>query len=135
MKILYPLVNASAMVAIYPPQPKRELMSQTAAKLVRDKIPEIIKKDGRTPIVQVIQGDVLLSALNNKLLEEHQEFMAAADKASKLEELADLLEVIYGLCNQLGTTKAELHQACDRKREARGGFELGLFYKGCEEQK
>lgn len=101
-------------------------------KLVRDKIPDIIRADGRKPIVSVVSGRSLADALNNKLVEEHQEFLAAADDRKKLEELADLLEVIFGLANQIGASKEELFKACDEKRSVRGGFMQGLFLEGYE---
>lgn len=107
-------------------------MKKLSAKLVRDKIPDIIRNDGRKPIVKVISGNQLADALNQKLLEEHREFLDAPDGAKKLEELADLLEVIYGLANQIGVSKEELFNTCDEKRSARGGFVKGLFLEGYE---
>lgn len=108
-------------------------MTKPAAKLVRDKIPDIIRQDGRVPIVRVIEGTTLTEALNTKLFEEHQEFLAANDEKAKLEELADLMEVIFGLAKQFGATREEVLALGDSKRLARGGFEMGYFYEGCKE--
>jgi len=43
--------------------------------------------------------------------------------ASKaLEELADVLEVVFALCQAQGQTKEELMAAYQRKHDDRGGF-------------
>lgn len=103
------------------------------AKLVRDKIPEIIKQDGRVPIIRQISGDDLKTALAEKLQEEVQEFIGAKNDNEKLEELADILEVVFGLTKHLGFRQEDLLVLCTKKREARGGFENGVFYEGCKE--
>lgn len=100
------------------------------AKLVRDKIPDIIRQDGREPVVSTISGAELAEALNRKLAEECQEFFAARDNAARLEELADVLEVIFGITQQIGYAKQDLFDACDAKRESRGGFTQGVFFAG-----
>ena len=100
------------------------------AKLVRDKIPDIIRQDGREPVVSTISGDELAEAMNLKLTEECQEFLSAHDNAARLEELADVLEVIFGITQQLGYSKQDLFDTCDAKRESRGGFTQGVFLKG-----
>ncbi|MBV1821012.1 nucleoside triphosphate pyrophosphohydrolase, partial [Bacteroidales bacterium MSK.15.36] len=62
-------------------------------KLVRDNIPEIIEKDGKKFDIRYAQKEELISLLEAKLQEEAKEF--SEDK--NLEELADLMEVIFGL--------------------------------------
>ncbi|HIF10131.1 MAG TPA: hypothetical protein EYQ81_10020 [Sneathiellales bacterium] len=57
-------------------------------KLVRDKIPEIIRQHGREPKITVLTGDKLLNALNEKLVEEHGEYI----ESGELEELGDMVE-------------------------------------------
>ena len=42
-------------------------------KLVRDNIPNIIIADGRKPKIKIIKGHDLLLALNEKLVEEHED--------------------------------------------------------------
>lgn len=103
------------------------------AKLVRDKIPEIIKQDGRVPLVRQIHGDDLKLALTEKLQEEVQEFIGAKNDSEKLEELADVLEVVFGITKHLGYSQEELMSLRAEKREARGGFDNGIFYEGCKD--
>ena len=59
-------------------------------KLVRDRIPEMIKKQGETPVLRILEEEEYLEALDRKLEEEIREYQE--DKS--LEELADVLEVI-----------------------------------------
>jgi predicted house-cleaning noncanonical NTP pyrophosphatase (MazG superfamily) len=89
-------------------------------KLVRDRIPEIIKKNGDTAIIRVADNDgEYLELLKRKLIEEAREF---ADGA-KPEELADVLEVMRALCELSGLTMGQIEQLADNKKAERGGFE------------
>ena len=99
-------------------------------KLVRDKIPEIIRKDGREPIISILSGSRLTDALNTKFIEEYNEYLFATDKKDKLEELADILEVVLASAAHLGSSTDELLELCNKKRKIRGGFTKGLYYEG-----
>ena len=103
-----------------------------SGKLVRDRIPEIIKAHGRMPVVTRLSGEALLSALYDKLDEERAEFLAADGDEAKCEELADMIEVIIALASHHGCDEAALMETAARKREARGGFSEGFFYVGDE---
>lgn len=94
-------------------------------KLVRDKIPEIIKVDGRECETLVVTEEEKYKLLEDKLQEEVNEFLE--DK--NLEELADVMEVLFGLANSLGYSEEELLKARDKKREERGGFKKGIVLK------
>lgn len=70
----------------------------TEGKLVRDLIPEIIRKSGRHAEVRYLSGAELVGALVAKLCEEAQGVRQAVDDRDLLvEELADLTEVISAL--------------------------------------
>jgi len=101
-------------------------------KLVRDRIPEIIRAEGREPKVKVLSGHARTNALYDKLIEEHAELLAAKDAPEKCEELADMIEVILTLGKQYGADADELMDLVQRKRAARGGFEQGYYYQGDE---
>ena len=45
-------------------------------KLVRDKIPEIIEKDGKTCVTHILSGEKYIVALETKLNEEVAEYQA-----------------------------------------------------------
>lgn len=94
-------------------------------KLVRDKISEIIKADGRECDTAIVTGDEKYKLLEAKLEEEVNEFLE--DK--NLGELVDVMEVLFGLADSLGYSEEELLKARDKKREERGGFKEGIVLK------
>lgn len=95
-------------------------------KLIRDNIPEIIEVAGKQCIVEVMSEEEYLEALDCKLEEELAEYQA--DKS--LEELADLLEVMYAVAIARGYSVEELESVRKEKAEKRGGFEKRLRLKG-----
>ncbi len=88
-------------------------------KLVRDNIPEIIKKDGKTAKVHIADDKEYDKRLKEKLLEEANEFAASGDP----EELADVLEVIYAIAINKGIHKVQLESIVQKKRNEKGSFE------------
>lgn len=96
-------------------------------KLVRDKIPEVIMATGKVPDTKILVNDSeYLTALDNKLYEEIEEYMSSRN----LEELADILEVVFAHCELLGGTKEELFEICAAKRLSRGSFKQRIFWNG-----
>ena len=69
-------------------------------KLVRDRIPEIKKNDGKSPIIEILSNEKYLIELDKKLNEEVAEYQA--DKS--IEEMADILEVLFAICEGRGHT-------------------------------
>ena len=98
-------------------------------KLVRDKIPEIIKNDGKTPIIEILSNEDYLKELDKKLNEEVAEYQA--DKS--VEEMADILEVLFAVCEARGYSVEELLKVKEAKREKRGGFKDKIYWIGNEE--
>lgn len=92
-------------------------------KLVRDKIPEIICAQGETPRIRVLDQAEYTVCLEAKLDEEVREY----HRDRNLEELADILEVVYALVEDLGYTRQELEAVYDRKHDARGGFRERIY--------
>lgn len=95
-------------------------------KLIRDKIPEIIETAGKQCIVEVMNESEYIDALDCKLNEELNEYQS--DKS--LEELADLLEVMYAVVRARGYSIDDLESVRKEKAEKRGGFEKRLRLKG-----
>lgn len=91
-------------------------------KLVRDKIPGIIRSNGKSCEIKVVEGNERYKLLEDKLKEEVKEFLE--DK--NLEELADIMEVLFGLAENMGYTEEELIKLRYKKREERGGFKEGV---------
>lgn len=92
-------------------------------KLVRDKIPEIIKNAGKTCVTEVLSDTEYLHMLDMKLEEELKEYYQ--DK--NLEELADLMEVIFAVAEAHGYSIAELEQVRQKKADERGGFKQKIL--------
>ena len=92
-------------------------------KAIRDKIPEIIEKDGYTCNIENLSDEEFLIQIEKKLSEEVVEYQ----KDRKPEELADILEVIYRIAKIRGISKEELEKIRIKKLEERGGFEKNLF--------
>ncbi len=96
-------------------------------KLVRDRIPEIIRASGKECRTTILNEDDYKKELHAKLREESQEYAAAGEPEEALEELADLLEVIQALAAVHGATWEELNALRERKAQARGGFKDQVF--------
>ena len=97
-------------------------------KLVRDKIPAIILADGKKPMTRILDTEEYLEELDKKLNEEIAEYQA--DKS--IEEMADVLEVLFAICEARGHSVEELMEVRAAKREKRGGFEKRIFWSGNE---
>ena len=95
-------------------------------KLVRDKIPEIIKNNNETPIIRILSDEEYKVELEKKLLEEYQEVIASSGK-NRLEELADMLEVMIALASLTDATLEDIIKIADKKRNKRGGFKEKIF--------
>ena len=92
-------------------------------KLVRDKIPEIIEKAGKKAYTHILSEEDYMTELDKKLNEECAEYQA--DKS--IEELADMLEVMYAIAEARGWSVSELEAVRREKAEKRGAFERRIF--------
>ena len=95
-------------------------------KLVRDKIPQIIKDDGKRPIIRTLSTEEYLKELDIKLNEEVAEYQA--DKS--IEEMADVLEVLNAICVARGYSLEELEKVRKEKCESRGAFKNRIYWEG-----
>ena len=91
-------------------------------KLVRDKIPQIIIDSGRLPRYHMADKSEHLSRLYDKMLEEMEEFK----ENPCVEEAADMLEVINGLCHIYGISMVSVIDVSTIKRAERGSFNEGI---------
>ncbi len=94
----------------------------TYNKLVRDRIPEIIARDGKHCEVETMPKVEYEKALLAKLVEEAHEAQQA-EAASIETELADILEVVDALLIQKGISRQRVRCIQRRRRNERGGFE------------
>ena len=94
-------------------------------KLVRDKVPEIIEKSGKQCEIEVLSDEKYLKMIDKKLDEELAEY----HKDKNIEELADLLEVIYAATKARGYSIKDLEKIRAEKTEKRGGFDKKILLK------
>ena len=93
---------------------RKSLMTKTYNKLVRDRIPEIIQSAGKSCTTEVLSDEDYLRMIDIKLDEELAEY----HESGSIEELADLLEVIYAAACARGTSPEELEAVRVKKSEA-----------------
>jgi len=87
-------------------------------KLIRDKIPVILKRKKVRFVTHIASDKEYQQKLNTKLQEEVDEFV----KEHNAEELVDILEVIYAICDLYQLDKAKLEQLRIDKADQRGRF-------------
>ena len=97
-------------------------------KLVRDKIPEIIKNKGGIPVTHIASDEEYWQKLKEKLHEEISEFM----KEDSEEELADILEVVYSICDYKKIDKEHLEILRQKKAEEKGSFKDRIILEETE---
>ena len=69
-----------------------------------------------------------MTELDKKLNEEVAEYQA--DKS--IEEMADIMEVVFAICEARGYSVDELMRVRETKKEKRGGFADKIFWIGNE---
>ena len=87
-------------------------------KLVRDKIPEILKKKWLNPLIHIANETEYWVKLKDKLKEEVDEFLINSNE----EELVDILEVVDSICKFKNINKENLEKLKRKKAEERGSF-------------
>ena len=97
-------------------------------KLVRDKIPEIIKNSNKVPKTYIANNEEYWKELKAKLLEEVNEFL----EDNNSEELADIQEVLYAIYDFKGFSKEEIESIRSKKKNERGGFKNKIILESIE---
>ena len=98
-------------------------------KLVRDRIPDIIKKQGQNPVTRILDDNEYVEGLIDTLCQEVDEF----DEDRNVEELADIIEVLMALAQALGISQKDLLKVRQKKALIRGGFNKRIFLERVEE--
>ena len=88
-------------------------------KLVRDKIPELIVKNGGNPSTRILNDEEYLAELDKKLQEEVEQ--------NDLAELGDVLEVIRAIAEIRGNGINGIEEIREQKFHERGGFKEKVF--------
>lgn len=98
------------------------------SKLVRDKIPEIILGNGQKPNTRIATIEEYSVKLSQKLKEEVDEYL----EEETVDELADVLEVIYAILDHKNVSKDELEKLRKNKYDERGGFSQRIILDTAE---
>ena len=98
-------------------------------KLVRDRIPQIIRAQGDEPIVRIADPGEWRELLCAKLVEEAHE-VVTADDAHVPEELADVIGVVLALAADLGLDAGGLERLRAAKATERGRFTERIVWCG-----
>lgn len=119
----YRLRDARVLVLSAQPKYRRARGRTSFRKLVRDSIPANIAAGGEQVSFGRLPREEAVTALVGKLFEEGLEVSNARDSTSRLEELADVLEVLRGLAAIEDVKWDEIQSVADEKRRTRGGFD------------
>ena len=103
-------------------------------RLVRDKIPQIIAKSGKSYETKILSKGEYIEEVRKKMHEELQEYEEAQTNKEAVEELADLMELIYAAAGVHGSTAKELESIRAEKAAKRGAFEEKVFLIEVEDE-
>ena len=97
-------------------------------KLVRDRIPEIIKnRTGQDAETRIMEDEEYLNFLMRKVEEEANELANAEDKEHVVEEVADVLELIDTILEFNGLNMETVRKVQVEKAEKNGGFKKKIL--------
>ena len=103
-------------------------MTKRYNKLVRDRIPENIVREGlENPILRTLNKKEFFEAAKKKVLEEAKELVAAESEKETIDEIVDILELIDTLIAEMGIPKFDICTLRRKKNEKKGAFKKQLF--------
>jgi len=97
-------------------------------KLVRDRIPEIVRENGEQPVTHLAEDEEYRERLRAKLCEEAAEFHENGGPA----ELADVLEVLAAIREAEGIDRETVERLREEKADERGRFAEGVVLERVE---
>ena len=96
-------------------------------KLVRDKVPSLVTKDGGSYTLQLLSPLEHQTEITKKLLEEVQEYSEAQTKDKALEELVDIVELVHAALKLHSVSPEDFENMRLTKKKLKGGFEKGIY--------
>ena len=96
-------------------------------KLVRDRIPEIMRSQGSVPEVRMLDDAEYKKFLRLKTVEEAGEVNAAKTREQMVKELGDVLEVLEAVMENEGISAEEVQMLKAKRKIERGGFHDRVF--------
>lgn len=100
-------------------------------KLVRDKVPHVIERNGGSSTTHVATDEEFHTLLHAKLDEEVAEFKEAGDP----KELVDILEVVKAFAERNNISWETLEQMRREKESERGAFKERIILDETHEQR
>ncbi len=100
-------------------------------KLVRDKIPEQISASGKIAKFRILNDDEYIKFLDKKLEEEVYEYM----ESNSIEELADILEVVFAIAKARNISDEDLFEYRETKAKKRGTYANKILLEKVEDSK
>ena len=104
-------------------------MLLTYNKLIRDNNVKIMEDKGCKVRYEILDNERYGKELDKKLKEEVNEYL----EDYSVEEMADVMEVIYAILEYRGTNMEEVEKIRIEKREKKGAFKNKVFLKDVEE--
>lgn len=92
---------------------------------MRDNIPQVIEKAGKIAVVETLDSESYKRLLDAKLGEELHEYL----ESDTVEELADLVEVVYAILKYKGIDIDTFENIRVKKAAERGAFDKRLLLK------
>ena len=97
-------------------------------KIIRDKVPEIIKANGSKRDTKVVNGYEAIGYLIEKIHEETDELSEARNVEGKaIEELGDILECIYSIASKMSVPMERIDFVRNNKALDRGRFDKNII--------
>ena len=104
-------------------------MLYTYNKLIRDNNVKLMEDKGCKVCYETLDDKRYGEELDKKLKEKVNEYIADYN----IEEMADVMEVIYAILDFRGITMEEVENVRIKKRERKGAFKKKIFLKTVEE--
>lgn len=99
-----------------------EKVKPFAGKVVRDRIPQLVKEAGHDVAFREVTGDDRLRFLKQKIAAEALE-LQRADRGGEKEEIADVLEALEAFIEARKYSRDDLRRVKEAKQKRRGGFD------------
>ena len=96
-------------------------------KLVRDKIPYLVAKEGGSYSLKLLSPLEHQHEITKKLYEELNEYNVATTIEIAIEELVDIVELIYAAVKLHDLSIEEFEAIRSEKKKKKGGFEKGIY--------
>jgi len=110
-------------------------MHKRYGKLVRDKIPEIIRDDGGVPNIRLMNEEEYRKELLYKLIEEAEECQQAGFDpvdSELVNQLVDVSDILNAIFEEFGITPEYLKEVKDKKYKEQGGFTKKIFLESIQ---